>query len=326
MRFDRRRALAAIGSTMLAASAPAVAQQSPKVAKVGWIVFSPRAEAGPRKAAKDGLREGLHERGWIEGTNLTLDIRAGDRADAERLARELAAGGVDVIFADGAMVSGIRRATKTVPVVFSMSGDPVEAQWVASLSRPGGNLTGLSSYQLELEAKRFEHLKAMRPGLARTAVLGNALHPGYRAQLDMARDAARQLGMTVHTAPLKGGDDFNAAFASIAAEKAQALNVLSDGLTNQYAEAIARFAASQRIASISSWRSFVEAGNLASYGPDEREFNHRAAAYVDRILRGARPGDLPVEFPTRVGLTINRRTAEALGYVPKELFARGDVI
>jgi putative ABC transport system substrate-binding protein len=319
--------LLTLACSLLVAPVLAAAQQAGKTARVGWVTFSPGSEAGPRTSALDGFRDGLRERGWIEGKNIVLDVRTGDRGDAAAIAKEFVGNKTDVIFADGAMVNGLKSQAGETPIVFTMSGDPLEAKWVATLARPGGNVTGLSSLHLELEAKRLELLKEIRPGLARVAVLANERHPGYQAQLKAAQTAAQQLGLTLQLVPVRTAGDFEQAFGAMAKGGAEAILVFSDSLVNFHANAtaIAEFAERRRIASVSAWPSFVEAGNLLTYGPNEREFFQRAAAYIDRILRGAKPADLPVEFPTRLMLTVNRKAARALGLtIPQSVLVRAD--
>lgn len=329
MDTNKRRQLLTIPGALLLAPVVGIAQQSGKIARVGWVIFSPGAEASPRASSLEGFRVGLRERGWIEGRNILLDVRAGDRGDVPAIAKEFARNRTDVIFADGAMVTGLRAQTSETPIVFTMSGDPLEAKWVATLARPGGNVTGMSSFSLELEGKRLELLKEIRPGLGRVAVLANERHPGYQSQLEAAQVAARQLGLTLQLAPVRAAGDFEAAFAAIAQGGAEAIVVFSDSLVNSAAnaKAIADFAERRRIPSISAWPSFAEAGNVMSYGPNEREFFQRASAYIDSILRGTKPADLPVEFPTRFALTVNQKTARAMGLtIPQSILLRADQV
>lgn len=325
------RAARTLGWLLVAAlcgvASPAVAQQTGKVARVGWVTFDPDAKALPRASALEGFRTGLREHGWIEGKNLQLELRAGDRIHASEIARSFVGGKVDVIFSDGAMINGLRSVTGTTPIVFTMSGDPTEAKWVASYSRPGGSITGLTSLHLELEGKRLGLLKEIIPGLRRVAVLAQELHPGFRGQLQTAQTAARQLGLTLVEAPIRAAGDLERAFDTITKGDVQAIMVFSDSLVNHapVARAIAEFAKRRRIPTVSSWPSFVEQGNLLSYGPHEKEFFHRAASYVDRILRGANPGDLPVELPARFELTINQGVAKSIGIViPQSVMVRAD--
>ena len=310
-----------------AAAVLAQVQQIGRTARVGWVILGVDAQARPRVSALEGFRDGLRQSGWIEGRNMLIDLRAGDRSDAPAIAKDFISSKTDVIFADGAMVDGLKSYVGETPIVFTLSGDPIEAKWVSSLARPGGSVTGMSALQLELEAKRLELLKEIQPGISRVALFGNERHPGYKAQLAASEAAARQLGLTLHVVPVRTADDFGAAFKAMKNWGAEAILVYSDSLVNleQNAKAIAEFAARNRIATISAWPGFVEAGNLLSYGPNEREFFQRAAAYIDRILRGARPADLPVEFPARLELVVNRNTARALGLtIPQSVLLRAD--
>src|SRR5688572_1598683 len=194
MRAARRRLLTIAACVVVAAPVSVAAQQAGKIARVGWVSFSPGAESPARASAIEGFRVGLRERGWIEGKNIVLDIRAGDRTDAPAFAKEFVASKTDVIFTDGAMVNGLKTQSGETPIVFTMSGDPIEAKWVATLARPGGNMTGMSTLQLELEAKRMELMREIKPGLKRIALFGNELHPGYKAQLAASQAAAQQFG------------------------------------------------------------------------------------------------------------------------------------
>lgn len=326
--MNLRRALGlCITSVLFAAPGAAVAQQPGKVARVGWVILGAKAEASPRPAALVGIRAGLQERGWVEGKNIVIDVRAGDRADAPVIAKECISSKTDVIFADGAMVNGLKAHSGLIPIVFTMSGDPLEAKWVQTLARPGGNVTGMSSLQLELEAKRLELLKELRPGTKRVALFGNNRHPGYAAQHAAASEAAARLGLTLLSTPVQTAGDFQAAFAAMTDGRADAILVFSDSLVNDpaNAKAIADYAARRRIVATSAWPSFAEAGNVLTYGPNEREFFQRAAAYIDKILRGANPADIPVEFPARLELTINQKSASAAGLkIPSSLLLRAD--
>lgn len=215
--------LSFVSCALLLVPVSGTAQPVGKVSRVGWANFSPGAETGPRPSALDGFRAGLRELGWIEGRNIVLDVRNGDRPDAAAFAKEFVGNKTDVIFADGAMVNGLKSQAGETPIVFIMSGDPVEAKWVATLARPGGTVTGLSSLQLELEAKRLEFLKAIRPGLVRVAVFGNERHPGYQSQLKAAQSAAQQLGLTLQLSPVRNASDFEATFAAMVQGGAEAM-------------------------------------------------------------------------------------------------------
>ena len=327
MRPTRRSFCVAVGSALFGIPAPGSTQQTTGVARVGWVTFSPDPKVGPRQSAIEGFRTGLRERGWAEGKNLVLDFRVGDRSEAAAIAKAFVDQGANVIYADGAMVNGLKSQAGQTPIVFTMSGDPVEAKWVASFARPGGTVTGMTSLHLELEPKRLELLREIKPGLERVAAFANELHPGYRSQLRASQAAAEQWGLKLQPVPVRGSGDFDQAFAAIRQGGAEAIIVFSDSLTNLHdnAKRIAEFAKQNGLASVSAWPSFVEAGNLLSYGPNEREFFHRVASYVDRILRGAKPAELPVELPARFELTVNRITAKAIGLaIPRSVLLRAD--
>ncbi len=326
MRRSRVLAVALTLASLLAL--PAVhAQQAGKIAKVGWIAWAPAGPASARAKALESFRSGMRDRGWEEGRNFVVEARAGDREQAPEIAEELVRLGVDVIVAIGPMAVRAKAATGAVPLVFIMNGDPAEAKLVASLARPGGTATGISALALELTGKRLELLKDAAPKATRIAVLANAAHPGVNFELAATQDAAQRLGLTLQFVRVRTVADFDAAFEAIARERAEALLAFPDTLIDRQGKAIAEFALRQRIPSISGWPEFAEAGNLMSYGPNVHEFWRHLAAYVDRILKGAKPADLPVEQPTRFELTINRHTAKALGLaLPPSLVARADRI
>jgi len=327
MSRTRRRLCIATGSALLGVPFLVRGQHKIAMARVGWVVFTSDPKFGPRESAIEGFRTGLRERGWIEGNNLMLDLRLGDRAQAPAIAKTLVEQGVDVIYADGAMVNGIKSQAGQTPIVFTMSGDPVEAKWVATFARPAGSVTGMTSLHLELEPKRLQFLQEIKPGLNRVAVLAHEAHPGYQSQLGASQAAAQQLGLKLQPVPIRAAADLERAFAAMNQGGAEAIVVFSDTLVNipTNAKAIAQYALQRRVPSVSAWPSFVEAGNLLSYGPHEREFYRRVASYVDRILRGSKPADLPIELPTRFELTVNRTTAKAIGLaLPQTLLLRAD--
>jgi len=322
---DRRVFIGTLAGSLLAAPLVAEAQSAGKTARVGWLALGPNA--GPAAVFFDAFREGLRERGWIDGRNLVIEARWGNRDQARDQAAELVQWKPDVLVTQGPMVFGAQAVTGQIPVVFGFSGDPVEGKLVASLARPGGNLTGISLMQFELIGKRLEVLKEAVPGVARVALLANTGHPGVREELARSQAAARRLGFTVQYVPVAAVRDFDGAFEAMARERAEAIVVFPDGFMMSQAPAIADFAARRRVAAISGWAEFATAGNLLSYGPDLREAWRGVAAYVDKILRGARPADLPVEQPTKFELVINLKTAKALGLtIPPSLLQRADQV
>ncbi len=311
----------ALGS--LAGPLPADAQQPGRTARVGWIALSP----GPTPAQREAFLRGMRERGWTEGQNFAIDDRWGERDRARELAAELIRLKVDVIVTQGPMVFGARAEAGSVPVVFGFSGDPVEAKLVISLARPGGNLTGVTFLSLELVGKRLELLKEALPRLSRVAILANPEHPGERAELRESEVAAGQLGLKVQYVPVRTVGDFDAAFKAMERERAEAILAFPDLLVMRQAKAIAAFAAKRRIPAVSGWPEFAVAGNLMTYGPKLEESYRNIANYVDKILKGAKPADLPVEQPTRFEMVVNMRTAKALGLtLPPSIMVRADQV
>jgi putative ABC transport system substrate-binding protein len=321
-----RVAVAVLGlSALLGAPRAVVAQPAGRIARVGWVASG--QPGAPPSPYLDAFRLGMRERGWVEGQNLVLEVRVGERDRAPALAAELVRLKVDVLVAAGTMVQGVRAEAGSTPVVFTVSGDPLEGRLVASLAHPGGSLTGISLMSFEVMGKRLELMKEAVPGLARVAVLANPAHPGERSELRETQAAAGRLGLAVQYVPVLSPRDFDGAFAAIAREQAQAILAFPDALIMSQARAIADFSVRQRVPAVSGWAEFAMAGNLMSYGPSLGESWRRAAGYVDQILRGARPGDLPVEQPTRFELVINRKVAEALGVtLPPSLLVRADRI
>ena len=311
---------------MLTFGIPAtVSAQSPRpVARVG-ILNSGTAQ----DARVDYLRDELRKLGYVEGQNLNIIFRWAD-GHPDRLP-ELAAGLVashaDVIVAIGASVWAAKQQTSTVPIVIAFSGDPVGTGMVSNLARPEANLTGVSLMSSDLAAKRLELLKQTSPRLAHLAVLYNPPERASAPELQATEAAARTLGVTVH--PLEGlrPNDLEPLFAKAARERADALIVFAHAFAFQNRERILELAARQRLPAMYGWREFVDAGGLMSYGPNVEAMVRRAAHYVDHILKGAKPGDLPIEQPTKFELVINIKTARALGLtIPQSILVRADEV
>jgi len=306
--------------------APGIADAQPagKTARVGWLAVGHSANT----AFLEAFREGLRERGWIEGKNFTIDARWGTAAASRELAAELVQSKVDVLVTQGPMVFGAKAvAAGAIPVVFGFSGDAVEAKLVTSLARPGANVTGVGLLGFELVGKRLEVLKEALPRITRVAILANPAHPGEQEELRASQAAARRLGLALQYVPVGSVRDFDAAFEAIAREKAEAIVAFPDGLIIAQARAIADFATKLRIPAVSGWAEFAAEGNLMTYGPDLRESWRHVAGYVDKILKGAKPADLPVELPTKLELVVNLRTAKTLGLtLPPSLLVRADRI
>ncbi|MGH8674108.1 MAG: ABC transporter substrate-binding protein [Burkholderiales bacterium] len=294
---------------LIAASAGASAQQA-KRARVGVLLFS-SPENDPNLAT---FRQGLAELGYVEGRNLTTLYRyaEGKPERLPQLARELVALRPDVIFALGGDVApSARTASNSIPIIAAVSVDPVRSGLVPSLARPGGNISGVTYVSSELAAKRLQLLKEAIPNIARVAVLWNPDHvdPEYAD----TQGAGRTLGVRVQSLEVRGPDDFDAAFRAAAAEQAQALIVISSRLMTFQRQRIMEFADRRRIPVVAGWGPWAQGGALMSYGPDLNLSVRRAAAYVDRVLKGASPADLPVEQPTKFDLVINLKTAKNLG-------------
>ncbi|HEV2056810.1 MAG TPA: ABC transporter substrate-binding protein [Methylomirabilota bacterium] len=278
----------------------------------------------------DAFRQGLRELGWVEGQNIVIDYRyAEGRFDRlPDLAAELVRLKVDIIVAQPLpAAAAAKNATETIPIVMISGGaDPVGLGLIATLARPGGNVTG-SSYSAgqEIGGKQLELLKKTVPKVRRVAILSNPANPGHPPMVGELNVAARSLGVQLQLLEVRGPNEFDGAFAAMATERAGALLVLSDGMFNLHRTRLADLAARSRLPAAYGVREFVDAGGLMSYGPSLRDLYRRSAAYVDKILKGAKPADLPVEQPTKFELVINLKTAKALGLtIPPSLLQRAD--
>ena len=321
-----RRSLLLRSFVALAPPCLAAAQPTRKSARVGWLGWLGDTSPNP-SAALEALRSGLAELGWKEGDNLVLEVRGGDREQAVALTAELVRANVDVIVAHGPMVFFARQHSGAIPLVFQINGDPVEAGLVPSIARPGGYLTGVSALSVELAGKRLEMLKNVQPAIKRVALIANDRHPGRRIEQQASQEAAARLGIGVKYFPVAASADFGAAFESIVREDASALLAFPDTLINRHAKPIAEFAISHRLLSISGWAEFAHAGNLMSYGPNYRDFFRHTATFVDRILKGAKPGDLPIEQPTKFEFVVNLKAAKAIGLtIPQSVLLRADEV
>ena len=304
---------------------PWAAAQPTKVLRIGWISNDRGSSSAPMFTA---FRDGLRDLGYVEGRNLILDARWGEGSDErlEQLAIELVKSKPDVIVTQGGPATHpVIRAGATMPVVFGYSGDPVEAAVVSSLARPGRNFTGMTFLSFDLVGKRLELLKEVMPGLKRIAILANPQHPGEQGELRASQAAAKALGLSFQYFQAQNAAQLEDALAAILKSRSEAVDVFPDALLLRNSERIAEFATKNRIPAISGWARFAEGGNLMSYGPNLRDAYRQLATYVDKIVKGAKPADLPVELPTTVELVINLRTAKALGIkVPQSILARAD--
>jgi putative ABC transport system substrate-binding protein len=315
-----------VGLALLLAPLATAAQQPMKVYRIGVLA------AGRPGSTSQGFQQELHELGYVEGQNLVLESRyaEGNLERLHDLAAELVQRKVDVIVAGGAPVTrAAQHATRTIPIVMMGSPDPVGEGFVASLARPGGNITGVSHVRTELIGKQLELLKEMVPQSTRIAVLANPAQPAYPALLHKLTEAARTLGLRLHAVELRSAAELDTAFAAMIQVGADALVVLDEvQLIGSLRGRIVDLAAKRQLPAMYNWKEWVGLGGLMSYGPSQRGNDRLVAVYVDKIFKGAKPADLPVEQPTKFELVLNIRTAKALGITipPTLLFQADEVI
>ena len=329
--MNRREAIMALAALGFVPHV-AKAQQETRLARIGYLA-SNLAGSGPAHLL-EAFRQGLRDLGYVEGRNVVIEYRDAE-GKLERLlalAAELVALKVDVIVAPGTpQALAAKQATRTLPVVFAVAGDPVGSGLVTSLARPGGNVTGLSSVTADLVGKCLEQLTQAVPGVSRVAVLWQPGGFGERAEKDMqkaAEVAGRTLGVRLQFVEARRPADIDKAFTDMTEARAGAPTVLGGG-TMLLAERrrLVDLAAKNRLPAVHPWRDFVDAGGLMSYGASFPDLYRRAATYVDKILKGAKPADLPVEQPTKFELVINLKTAKALGLtLPQSLLVRADEV
>jgi len=308
----------------------AEAQQPTKVSRVGRLIaaFAP-AQPSP---ILEAFEQTLRDLGYVAGRNVILEYRyaEGSEARLRDQAAELVQLPVDVIVAQGAAaIRAAQQATSTIPIVMAATSDPVGLGFVASLAQPGGNITGLSFLSAELPGKRLELLKEAVPQSTRIAVVANPAFPAYASTLANLTVAAQALGVHLHVVEVRRADELETAFAAMPHAGVDAVMALEDAvlLNGQRGRVVADLAATHRLPVMYGWREWVVAGCLMSYGPNELDTNRRAAVYVDKILKGAKPADLPVEQPTRFELIINLKTAKALGLtIPPHLLVLADEV
>ncbi len=315
--------------SLLAAPLIAEAQQPKHVHRIG--VLSGLGTTPERGPYVEAFLEGMRALGYVEGQNLVLEYRAaaGHYERFPDLAAELVRLKVDVLMMGSTPAAlAAKHATTTIPIVMVAMSDPVGSGLVASLARPGGNITGSSGLQPEVVGKQLEFLKAVLPTVSRVAVLWNPANPVAALMVREADVAAQALGVQLHLLEARGPDAFDSAFAAMTSAHAGALLILADPMFLQHRRRLAELAATSRLPTMHNVRAFVEAGGLLCYGVSQPDQWRRAATYVDKILKGAKPADLPVEQPTKFELIINLKTAEALGLTipPTLLFQADEVI
>ena len=302
------------------------AQQPRTIPRIAYLTLSPT----PLADRSEGFAQGLRELGYVEGKNIILEYW-GSAGNVDRLrenAAELVRLGVQVIVTQGSLATrAAKEMTRTIPIVMSGDSDPVGDGFVASLGQPGGNVTGVTTLQRELSGKRLELLKDTVPGLMRVAVLWNPVEVRATQQLRDTEEAARMLGLQVQALEVRGLDDFEGAFAAARQGRAEGLIVLAGPVIADYRARLVDLAAQSRLPAMYLGRGSVEAGGLMSYGTSNRDMGRRAASYVDRILKGAKPAELPVEQPMKFELVINLKTAKALGItMPPSLLLLADEV
>ena len=327
MRLPRRALLAASTVALVAAPLAVAAQPTGSVARIGLL--DPGTLAA-RSSLWDTFRQGMRELGYVEGQNLTIEARGAD-GKPERLpvlATELVHLRVNVIVTTGSpSARAARQATATIPIVMATSADPVGLGLVANLARPGGNVTGLTSQTRELSPKWLELARELVPGASHLALLGDAGSAAYAAVVRETEAAARGIGVRLHHIGIRSAAELDGALGSLAAERPAVLLVNPDPALFEARRRLADLALKHRLPTVYGSREYAEAGGLMAYGANRAELYRRAATYVDRILKGAKPGDLPVEQPTKFELVVNLRTAKTLGLtIPPAILARADEV
>ena len=325
-RFHRRRFITLLGGAAAAWPLSARAQQAAKVHRIGFLWDSPAVFP----EATEAFRQGLRELGYIEGRSVVIEYRwAEGKPDQIRaMAEELVRLKVDVIIAPSSIYTGaVKRATSTIPIVFFSHADPLGSGHVASLAQPGGNATGLSLMMTETNVKLLELLKDAIPGLNRVAVVYDPATPSHGPGLLAVKAAAPALGLSVQALPVRSEIEYDGAFADMTRERADAVLFLSTPLYTAGARRLADLALAHKLPSIYAPREHVEVGGLMSYGPDRADLWRRGAIYVDKILKGKKPAEMPVEQPTKFDLAINLRTAKTLGLtIPEAFLLRADKV
>jgi putative ABC transport system substrate-binding protein len=300
--------------------------QPAKVLRVGWI----SNDKSGNSPFFEAFRSGMRDLGYVEGRNLTLEAKFGegnsDRLDP--LAVELVQWKPQIIVTQGGPATyPVIRAGAKMPIVFGFSGDPIAGKLVKTFAHPGGNMTGMTFLSHELVGKRMELLKEVLPSLKRASVLARPQHPGEQDELRTTQTAAKSLGLAIHYEPVTSDAELEKALDATLKSNSEAIVAFPDAGMMRYGEQIAEFSIKHRIPAVSGWAQFVNSGNLLSYGPNLRDVFRRLAIYVDKINRGAKPADLPVELPTSVEMVVNLKTAKALGLkFPNSILLRADKV
>jgi putative tryptophan/tyrosine transport system substrate-binding protein len=309
--------------SMLAFFYPVVAQQRVKVRKIGFL-----SQAGTFPINVDAFRKGMRELGYIDGQNIIIEYRSAETStQLTQFTNDLVQQKVDVIVTSGPAARPAKTATETIPIVFNFSGDPVEAGFINSLARPGRNMTGVSQLSFELVGKRLEVLKEAMPGVSRVGVLASPLHAGEQRELKETQNTARGLGIALQYNQVKNTSEVGAAFDTLIKEKTNAIVIFPDPVTNAHHTQIIEFSVKHRLPSMFGRKEPVEAGGLMSYGPNLAELYRRIPIQVDKILKGAKPAELPTELPTKFEVVINLKTAKQIGAtIPQWTLTKADQV
>jgi putative ABC transport system substrate-binding protein len=308
---------------MLASFHPVVAQQRVKVRKIGFL-----SQAGTFPINVDAFRKGMRELGYIDGQNIIIEYRSAETStQLTQFTNDLVQQKVDVIVTSGPAARPAKTATETIPIVFNFSGDPVEAGFINSLARPGRPMTGVSQLSFELVGKRLEVLKEAMPGVSRVGVLASPLHAGEQRELKETQNTARGLGIALQYNQVKNTSEVGAAFDTLIKEKTNAIVIFPDPVTNAHHTQIIEFSVKHRLPSMFGRKEPVEAGGLMSYGPNLAELYRRIPIQVDKILKGAKPAELPTELPTKFEVVINLKTAKQIGAtIPQWTLTKADQV
>jgi len=321
-----RRAFLALVASMAMLPQNVIAQNDKRTIKIGWLTAQREVSLTPYLAA---LRRGFGELGYVEGQNLVIEYRFGNDQlqRVPELAAELVKSGVELIVAQGAAVSEIAKQSFPVPIVYIFSGDPTAAGFADGLSRPRGNMTGVTMMAAELNGKRLEILRDIVPGLRRVAIIANPEHHGVNLERNNSEQTGQRLGMEIRYCPTPSIAKLEEALAGLKADPVQAISIFSDGFAVQNRKAIIDFAAEQGVPVVAGWSIFARSGAICTYGPLQSEQYRRLADYVDRIAKGVRPSELPIQQPTKFETVVNLKTAKTLGLsIPPALLASADEI
>jgi putative ABC transport system substrate-binding protein len=321
--MKRRVFITLLGSAALCW--PLAARAQPHIARIG---FMGNSTAALEANLVDAFREGLRELGYEEGRNFVIEYRwaDGNYDQFPALVAELVAAKVDLIVTAGTPAAlAVKKATATVPLIMVAVGDPVGTGLVPSLARPGGNVTGLSSIAPDLEGKRLQLLREIVPALSHVAMFVNSANPFHVSSMSQARAAAQTMGIKLQLHDIQKSEDLDAAFAALRKERPDALLILADRIFLHNRQRVVDFTREQRLPNVNAYKELVEVGGLISYGPSYEDMHKRAAIYVDKILKGARPADLPIEQPSKFTFIVNLKAAKELGVtVPSQMLGLAD--